>query len=71
LIKIGQSAPNVTGYADVEVLSASEKRLKDLWVKAVATSDPAEVEPLLLEFRDVLHEHIDKLRAEAQKLRTG
>jgi hypothetical protein len=53
------------------MLSASEKRLKELWSKAMAASDPAEVDPLLSEFRDALHEHIDKLRAEAQKLRAG
>jgi hypothetical protein len=53
------------------MLSASEKRLKDLWLKAVAMSDPAEVDPLLSEFRDALHEHIENLRAQAQKLRTG
>jgi hypothetical protein len=29
-----------------------------------ATGDPAEVEPLLWEFRDALHEHLDQLRAE-------
>ncbi len=71
LIKIGQSAPNVTGYAECRMLSASEKRLKELWLKAAATSDPVEVEPLLSEFRDALHEHIDNLRAQTQKLRTG
>jgi hypothetical protein len=53
------------------MLSASEKRLKELWLKAVATSDPVEVEPLLSEFREALHEHIDNLRAQTQKLRTG
>ena len=53
------------------MLSASEKRLKELWLKAVAASDPAEVEALLSEFRDALHEHIENLRAQAQKLRTG
>jgi hypothetical protein len=53
------------------MLSASEKRLKELWLKAVATSDPAEVDPLLSEFRDALHEHIENLRAQAQELRTG
>jgi hypothetical protein len=52
------------------MLSASEERLKELWLKAAA-SDPAEVEPLLLEFRDALHEHLENLRAEGQKLRTG
>jgi hypothetical protein len=53
------------------MLSASEKRLKDLWLKAVAMSDPAEVDPLLSEFRDALNEQIENLRAQAQKLQTG
>jgi hypothetical protein len=53
------------------MLSASEERLKKLWLKAVATSDPAEVDPLLSEFRDALHEHIENLRSQAKKLRTG
>ena len=53
------------------MLSASEKRLKELRLNAVARSDPAEVDPLLSEFRDALHEHIENLRAQAQKLRTG
>jgi hypothetical protein len=44
------------------MLSASEERLKKLWLKALAASDPAEVEPLLSEFRDALHEHIEKLK---------
>jgi ribosomal protein L12E/L44/L45/RPP1/RPP2 len=48
--------------------SPSEERLKELWSKAAAASDPAEVERLLSELRDVLHEHIEKLRAEAQKI---
>jgi hypothetical protein len=52
------------------MLSASQKRLEELWLK-VAACDPAEVEPLLSEFRDALHEHLDKLRAVTQKLRTG
>jgi hypothetical protein len=52
------------------MLPESEKRPKELWLKAAA-SDPDEVEPLLSEFRDVLHEHIEKLRAVTQKLRTG
>jgi hypothetical protein len=51
--------------------SPSEERLKELWLKAVATSYPAEVDPLLSEFRDALHEHIESLRAQAKKLRAG
>jgi hypothetical protein len=47
--------------------SLSEDRLKALWLKAVATTDPAEVESLLTEFRDALHEHIEQIRAGAKK----
>jgi hypothetical protein len=43
------------------MLSASEKRLKSSWLKAMAAHDLAEREPLLGEFRDTLHEHIDRL----------
>jgi hypothetical protein len=53
------------------MLSASEKRLKKLWLRAAAASDPAEVERLLSEFRDALHEHIDRLKAGSQKLRAS
>jgi hypothetical protein len=52
------------------VLSASEERLNSLWLKAMATHDPAERESLLWEFRDALHEHIEQRRAEAKKLET-
>jgi hypothetical protein len=52
------------------MLSASEQRLQELWLKAAAAV-PAEVEPLLFQFRDALHEHIDKLRAQGQTLGTG
>jgi hypothetical protein len=45
--------------------------IKELWLKAAAAGDPAEVESLLWEFRNALHEHIEKLRAEGQNLRTG
>jgi hypothetical protein len=53
------------------MLSASEERVKELWLKAAAAGDPAEVESLLWELRNALHEHIEKLRAEGQNLRTG
>jgi hypothetical protein len=52
------------------VLSPSEERLKGLWLKAVAATDPAEIDNLLLEFRDALHEHVEQRRAEAKKLDT-
>jgi hypothetical protein len=48
------------------MLSASEERLKELWLKAAAGSDPAERDRLLWAFRDALHEHMEKLRAEAR-----
>jgi hypothetical protein len=38
---------------------------------AIAASDPAEIETLLLEFRDALHEHLEQARAEAKKLPTA
>jgi hypothetical protein len=52
------------------VLSPSEKQLRILWLKAVAATDPAEIDNLLLEFRDAVHEHIEQRRAEAKKLET-
>jgi hypothetical protein len=51
------------------VLSPSEEeRLKILWLRAVAATDPAEIDNLLLEFRDAVHEHIEQRRAGAKKL---
>jgi hypothetical protein len=50
------------------VPSLSEERLRILWLKAVAATDPAEIDNLLFEFRDALHEHIEQRRAEAKKL---
>jgi hypothetical protein len=50
------------------VLPPSEEQLRILWLKAVAATDPAEIDNLLLEFRDALHEHIEQRRAEAKKL---
>jgi hypothetical protein len=44
----------------------NEERLRSLWLKAVAPSDPAEIETFLWEFRDALHEYIDQLRAGAK-----
>jgi hypothetical protein len=41
-----------------------QKRLNSLWLKAMAAHDRAEREPLLWEFRDALHEHIDQCKAE-------
>ena len=52
------------------MLSPSEERLRILWLKAVAATDPAEIDNLLLEFRDALHEHIEQRRAEVKKLET-
>jgi hypothetical protein len=48
----------------------SEERLRILWLKAVAATDPAEIDDLLSEFRDALHEHIEQRRAGDKKLRT-
>jgi hypothetical protein len=48
----------------------SEERLRTLWLKAVATTDPAEIDTLLSEFRDALHEHIEQRRAEVKKNET-
>jgi hypothetical protein len=48
----------------------SEKSLKQLWLKAAAATDSAEVGSLLLEFRDALHEHLDQCRAEANNKTT-
>jgi DNA-directed RNA polymerase specialized sigma24 family protein len=49
---------------NAECFPASEERLKNLWLKALAAHDLAEREPLLWAFRDALHEHIDQCRAE-------
>jgi hypothetical protein len=48
--------------------SRAEERLKSLWVRAKAATDPSEREPPLFQFRDVLHEDLELLRAEAKKL---
>ena len=37
----------------------------------MAATDSAEVESLLTEFRDALHEHIEQTRAAAKKVLTG
>ena len=50
------------------MLSPSEEQLRILWLKAVAATDPAEIDNALLEFRDAVHEHIEQRRAEAKKL---
>ena len=41
----------------------AEERLKSLWEKAKAATDPSEREPLLFEFRDALHGDLEQLRA--------
>jgi hypothetical protein len=52
------------------VLPPSKEQLRILWLKAVAATDPAEIDNLLLEFRDALHEHIEQRRARDKKLET-
>jgi hypothetical protein len=52
------------------VLSLSEERLRILWLKAAAATDSAEIDKVLFEFRDALHEHIEQRRAQAKKLDT-
>ena len=47
--------------------SPSEERLSRLWLKAMAATDSAEIESLLMEFRDALHEHIQQMKAEAKQ----
>jgi hypothetical protein len=47
--------------------SPSEERIIDLWLQIASTSDPVEAESLLWEFRNALHEHLDRRRAEAEK----
>jgi len=49
----------------------SAERLRSLWLKAIAVSDPSERDTLLFEFRDALHEHLDQLKAGAKKLPTA
>jgi hypothetical protein len=50
------------------MLSFSEEQLLILWLKAVAATDPAEIDNILSEFRDALHEHIEQRRARDKKL---
>jgi hypothetical protein len=50
------------------VITPTEERLKSLWLKASAASDPSEKDALLYEFRDAVHERLDQLKAEAKKL---
>jgi hypothetical protein len=50
------------------VLPPSEEQLRILWLKVVAATDPAEIDNLLLEFIDALHEHVEQRRAEVKKL---
>ena len=45
----------------------SEDRLKRLWSKTSAASDPAEVDSILMEFRDAVHERLEQMREEATK----
>jgi hypothetical protein len=52
----------------MRMLPASEERLRRLWLKAIAASDPSEKDALLYEFRDTVHERLDQLKAEAKKL---
>jgi hypothetical protein len=52
------------------VLPPSEEQLRILWLKTVVATDPAEIDNLLLEFRDALHEHLAQRRAEVKKLET-
>ena len=49
------------------MISPSEARLKELWLKACAASDPTEVESLIGEFRDALHQRIDQMKEQAEK----
>jgi hypothetical protein len=51
------------------VLSSSEERIRELCSKAVAATDPAEIDPILAALKLALYEHIQQLRAEAKKLR--
>jgi hypothetical protein len=53
------------------VTSPSEERLSRLWLKAMAATDSAEIESLLMEFRDALHEHIQQMKAEAKNVLAG
>jgi hypothetical protein len=55
----------------IRVFAPSEERLRSLWLKAVAVSDPSERDTLLFEFRDAVHEFLDQLKAEAKKLPTA
>jgi hypothetical protein len=50
-------------------MSPSEERLKRLWLQCTAATDSDEVESLLMQFRDALHEHIDQVREESKGTR--
>jgi hypothetical protein len=60
---IGQNAPSRCRYS-IRVLAPSEDRLRGLWLKAIAASDPSEKDTLLFEFRDAVHERLEQLRAD-------
>jgi hypothetical protein len=62
-----QTAPSRCRYS-IRMLSHAEERLKSLWLKALAATDPSEREPILFQFRDALHEDLDELKGEAKKL---
>jgi hypothetical protein len=53
------------------VISPSEERLNHFWLKAMAATDSAEVESLLMEFRDALHEHIEQIRNSSETSTEG
>ena len=50
------------------MISPSEERLRGLWLKAIAASDPFEKNTLLFEFRDAVHDLLDQVKAGAKKL---
>jgi hypothetical protein len=65
-----QNTPSRFHYS-IRVIAPSEERLRSLWFKAIAASDPAKVDTLLFEFRDAVHERLDQMKAEAKKLPTA
>ena len=48
--------------------SPADERVMALWLKAAAATDAAEVESLLWDFRDVLHEYLDQCRGQKSLL---
>ena len=62
--------PYRTGFRDLassSVPPSRDDRVRELCAKAVAATDPAQVEIVLAELRAELHAHIEELRTQTRK----